>query len=86
VTFPLPAITKAITGWLSGAGRAGSSATYPSGRSLRMAKGDIPIVNLRFKCENCGSRLTDCVVSGSHLTPRAGLAFPNIAVLAALRR
>jgi hypothetical protein len=33
-------------------------------------KGDIPIINLRFRCTNCGSRLTDCVVSGSHLTPK----------------
>jgi hypothetical protein len=33
-------------------------------------KGDIPIINLRFRCSNCGSRLTDAVVSGSHLTPK----------------
>ena len=32
-------------------------------------RGDIPIVKLRFRCTNCGSRLTDAVVSGSHLTP-----------------
>ena len=29
-------------------------------------KGDVPIVHLKFVCKNCGSRLTDCVVSGSH--------------------
>ena len=30
-------------------------------------KGDVLVVKLRFRCENCGSRLTDCVVGGSHL-------------------
>jgi hypothetical protein len=33
-------------------------------------RGDIPITNLRFRCTNGGSRLTDAVVSGSHLTPK----------------
>jgi hypothetical protein len=33
-------------------------------------RGDIPIINLRFRCTNCGSHLTDAVVSGSHLTPK----------------
>ena len=32
-----------------------------------LGKGDVPVVKLRFRCENCGSRLTDCVVSRSHL-------------------
>ena len=35
-----------------------------------LGKGDVPVVKLRFRCENCGSRLTDCVVSGSHLGPQ----------------
>ena len=33
-------------------------------------RSDIPVINLRFCCTNCGSRLTDTVVSGSHLTPK----------------
>ena len=33
-------------------------------------KGDIPVVNLRFRCTNCGSLGTDSVVSGTHLTPK----------------
>ena len=32
--------------------------------------GDVPVVKLRFRCANCGSRLTDRVVSGSHLGPK----------------
>ena len=38
--------------------------------SFDQGKGDVPVVKLRFRCENCGSRLTDCVVSGSHLGPK----------------
>ena len=37
-------------------------------------KGDVPVVKLRFRCESCGSRLTDCVVSGSHLGPKRSAA------------
>jgi hypothetical protein len=37
---------------------------------VKQGKGDIPIVRLKFRCKNCGTRLTDCVVSGSHLTPK----------------
>ena len=33
-------------------------------------RGDIPIINLRFRCTNCGSRMTDAAVSGSHLLPK----------------
>jgi hypothetical protein len=33
-------------------------------------RGDIPIINLRFRCTNCGSCQTDAVVSGSHLRPK----------------
>jgi hypothetical protein len=29
--------------------------------------GEVPVLHLRFRCDNCGSRLTDAVVSGSHL-------------------
>jgi Zn finger protein HypA/HybF involved in hydrogenase expression len=38
-------------------------------RKIVEGEGDVPVVKLRFRCENCGSRLTDCVVSGSHLRP-----------------
>lgn len=37
---------------------------------IDQGKGDVPIVRLKFVCANCGSRLTDCAVSGSHLTPK----------------
>jgi hypothetical protein len=37
---------------------------------IDQGKGEVPIVHLKFVCKNCGSRLTDCAVSGSHLTPK----------------
>ena len=33
-------------------------------------KGEVQIVHLKLRCTNCGSRLTDCVVSGSHTGPK----------------
>jgi hypothetical protein len=37
---------------------------------VEQGKGNVPIVHLKFRCTNCGSRLTDSVVSGSHLGPK----------------
>ena len=37
---------------------------------VEQGKGDVPLIDLRFRCENCGSRLTDSAVSGSHMVPR----------------
>jgi hypothetical protein len=34
-------------------------------------RGNTPVVKLRFRWENCGSRLTDCVMLGSHLGTKA---------------
>ncbi len=28
-------------------------------------RGDVPLIELRFRCTNCGNRLTDAVVTGS---------------------
>ena len=39
-------------------------------------KGDIAMVRLRLRCANCGSRPTDCVISGSHLTPHRSGPMP----------
>jgi hypothetical protein len=33
---------------------------------IDQGKGRVPVAHLKFVCTNCGSRLTDCVVSGSH--------------------
>ena len=30
----------------------------------------MPLVNLKWRCTNCGSYLTDSVVSGSHMRPK----------------
>jgi hypothetical protein len=30
-------------------------------------KGDVPLVRPRWRCRNCGSRLTEFVVGGSHI-------------------
>jgi hypothetical protein len=35
-----------------------------------MGKGDVPLVNLKWRCTNCGSHLSDSVVSGSHMRPK----------------
>jgi hypothetical protein len=31
-------------------------------------RGDVPLVKLRFPCANCGSRLTDFVVTATEAT------------------
>jgi hypothetical protein len=31
-------------------------------------RGDVPLVHLRFRCANCGSRLTDFVVTATEET------------------
>jgi len=37
---------------------------------VAMGKGDVPLVNLKWRCTNCGSYLTDSVVSGSDMRPK----------------
>ena len=34
---------------------------------IDQAKGDTPVAHLKFRCTNCGSRLTVAAVSGRHL-------------------
>jgi hypothetical protein len=36
---------------------------------VKAGKGNVPLVNLRFRCTNCRSLLTGFVVSGSHMQP-----------------
>ena len=36
---------------------------------IDQGKDDVPVVCLKFRCTTCGSRLPDCVVSGSRLGP-----------------
>jgi hypothetical protein len=38
-----------------------------------IAGGDVPLIRLRWRCGNCGSRLTEFVVGGSHMRPSSGL-------------
>jgi len=33
-------------------------------------RGDVPLIRLRFRCSNCGSRLTDWVVTAKNTGPR----------------
>ena len=33
-------------------------------------RGDVPLIKLRFRCSNCGSRLTDWVVTAKNTGPR----------------
>ena len=34
-------------------------------------RGDVPLIRLRFRCSNCGGRLTDWVVTAKNTGPRA---------------
>jgi hypothetical protein len=38
---------------------------------IRDGHGDKPIAHVKWRCANCGSRRTDAVVMGSHITPKA---------------
>ena len=39
-------------------------------RLIDAGKGDVPLVDLRFRCSNCGSSLTDFVVTSTEATGR----------------
>jgi hypothetical protein len=36
-------------------------------------RGDVPLIKLRFRCSNCGSRLTDWVVTARKTEPSGAL-------------
>jgi hypothetical protein len=38
---------------------------------ITAGRGDVPLVRIRWRCGNCRSRLTDFVVTGSHLRPQS---------------
>jgi formate dehydrogenase maturation protein FdhE len=38
---------------------------------IAAGRGDTRLVRIRWRCGNCRSRLTDFVISGSHLRPPA---------------
>jgi hypothetical protein len=33
-------------------------------------RGDVPLVQMKWRCGNCGSRLTEFIVGGSHMRPQ----------------
>ena len=33
-------------------------------------RGDVPLIRTKWRCGNCGSRLTDFIVAGSHMSGR----------------
>lgn len=37
---------------------------------IRDGRGDVPLVHIKWRCGNCGSRLTDAVVSGAYFGPK----------------
>ena len=37
---------------------------------IAAGRGDVPLVEMRWRCGNCGSRLTEFIVGGSHMRPR----------------
>jgi hypothetical protein len=42
-------------------------------------RGDVPLVELRFRCANCRSSLTDFVVTATQATGRPGAAYGECA-------
>ncbi len=57
-----------------GQGRTPVSDDLPTPRSIsrtgfpvRLGVGDVPLVRLRYRCGNCGSRLTEFIVGGWHM-------------------
>jgi hypothetical protein len=45
----------------------------PPREGRRSGKGDVPLVQMKWRCGNCGSRLTEFIVGGSHMRPVSGL-------------
>jgi hypothetical protein len=43
------------------------------GALIAGGRGDVPLIQTRWRCGNCGSRLTDFVVVGSHIFGRSAL-------------
>jgi hypothetical protein len=37
---------------------------------IAAGRGDVPLVQMKWRCGNCGSRLTEFIVGGSHMRPR----------------
>jgi hypothetical protein len=37
---------------------------------ITTGRGDVPLVQMKWRCGNCGSRLTEFIVGGSHMRPR----------------
>ena len=37
---------------------------------IRDGRGDVPLIKLRWRCGNCGSRLTGAVMDGHHMGPK----------------
>jgi len=37
---------------------------------IAAGRGDVPVIELRFRCGACGSRNTSVIVSGSRIGPR----------------
>jgi hypothetical protein len=33
-------------------------------------RGDVALVQMKWRCDNCGSRLAEFIVGGSHMRPR----------------
>ena len=40
---------------------------------ITVGRGDVPLVRLRWRCGNCGSRLMEFVGRISHMRPGSGL-------------
>jgi hypothetical protein len=37
---------------------------------INVGRGDVPLVELKWRCGNCGARLVDAIMTGQHLGPK----------------
>jgi hypothetical protein len=44
---------------------------------INAGRGDVPLIHLRFRCSNCGSRLTDSLVTAKPSAPTGNKPEPS---------
>jgi hypothetical protein len=70
--LPTPAMATTGLRWHVYCKSCQFSAETDFAKLIRDARGDIPLVRLKLRCGNCGSRLTDAVMDRAHMGPKKG--------------
>jgi hypothetical protein len=55
---------------MRGASRAATRRDADLAALIVAGRGDVPLVQMKWRCGNCRSRLTEFIVVGSHMRPR----------------